>query len=59
MESLIDAGIHMGFNRDTSTMLVKQMLLGSAKLSVEEMNKHPVSLRNEITSPAGTSADAI
>ncbi len=58
MESMIDAGVHMGFSRETATTLVNQTLLGST-LYAMETKLHPAILRNSVTSPAGTTASAI
>lgn len=58
MEALIDAGVHMGFSRHMSQDLVVQMMLGSV-LFARESQKHPAELRNMVTSPGGTSAEAI
>jgi pyrroline-5-carboxylate reductase len=58
MEAMIDAGVHMGFSRDTATTLVHHTLLGST-LYAMETDEHPAILRNSVTSPAGTTASAI
>jgi pyrroline-5-carboxylate reductase len=58
MEALIDAGVHMGFSRHVSEELVLQTMLGSV-LFARESRKHPAELRNMVTSPGGTSAEAI
>eukprot|EP00569_Conticribra_weissflogii_P008003 CAMPEP_0171328910 /NCGR_PEP_ID=MMETSP0878-20121228/918_1 /TAXON_ID=67004 /ORGANISM="Thalassiosira weissflogii, Strain CCMP1336" /LENGTH=334 /DNA_ID=CAMNT_0011828797 /DNA_START=271 /DNA_END=1275 /DNA_ORIENTATION=- len=58
MEAMIDAGVHMGFSRDTATTLVHHTLLGSTKFAMET-GEHPAVLRNSVTSPAGTTASAI
>ena len=58
MEALIDAGVHMGFSRHVAQELVHQMMLG-AVLFARESHKHPAELRNMVTSPGGTSAEAI
>ncbi|MDP9352428.1 MAG: pyrroline-5-carboxylate reductase [Chloroflexota bacterium] len=58
MEALIDAGVHMGFSRRVAQELVQQTMLGSV-LFAQETNKHPAELRNMVTSPGGTSAEAI
>ena len=58
MEALIDAGVHMGFSRHVAQDLVLQMMLGSV-LFAQESHKHPAELRNMVTSPGGTSAEAI
>src|ERR1700752_95371 len=57
MEALIDAGVHMGFSRHVAQELVHQMMLGSV-LFARESHKHPAELRNMVTSPGGTSAEA-
>ena len=58
MEALIDAGVHMGFSRHVAEEMVHQMMLGSV-LFARESHKHPAELRNMVTSPGGTSAEAI
>jgi pyrroline-5-carboxylate reductase len=58
MESLVDAGVHMGFSRHVSQELVLQTMLGSVLFAMES-GKHPAELRNMVTSPGGTSAEAI
>ena len=58
MEAMIDAGVHMGFSRDTATTLCYHTLLGST-LYAMETGEHPAVLRNMVTSPAGTTASAI
>lgn len=58
MEALVDAGVHMGFSRHVSQELVTQTMLGSV-LFARESQKHPAELRNMVTSPGGTSAEAI
>lgn len=58
MEALIDAGVHMGFSRHVAQELVHQTLLG-AVLFARESHRHPAELRNMVTSPGGTSAEAI
>lgn len=58
MEALIDAGVHLGFSRHVAEELVHQTLLGSV-LFARESHKHPAELRNMVTSPGGTSAEAI
>ncbi len=58
MEALIDAGVHMGFPRRIAEQLVTETILGS--VSFYEKNKtHPAQLRNQVTSPGGTTAAAM
>lgn len=58
MEALIDAGVHMGFARKTAEQLVTQTILGSVNY-YKKNNVHPAQLRNLVTSPGGTSAEAL
>lgn len=58
MEGLVDAGVHMGLPRRTAEQLVQQTILGS--VSYYQKNKiHPAQLRNQVTSPGGTTAAAL
>jgi pyrroline-5-carboxylate reductase len=58
MEALIDAGVHMGFSRRDAEHLVLQTMRGSIEYA-ERSGLHPAQLRNQVTSPGGTSAEAI
>jgi pyrroline-5-carboxylate reductase len=58
MEALTDAGVHLGFSREVSKELVQETMLGAVLFAMES-HKHPAELRNMVTSPGGTSADAI
>jgi pyrroline-5-carboxylate reductase len=58
MEALIDAGVHMGFSRQDSERLVLQTVRGSVEYAAAS-GLHPAQLRNQVTSPGGTSAEAI
>src|SRR3954452_5434418 len=57
-EAMIEAGILLGLGRETSTQLVVQTMLGTAKLLRDE-KMHPVELREAVTSPGGTTIRAI
>jgi pyrroline-5-carboxylate reductase len=57
-EALIDAGVHMGFPRRIAEQLVLQTIKGSAAF-YEQAGRHPATLRNQVTSPGGTSAEAL
>ena len=57
-EALIDAGVHMGFPRRIAEQLVLQTITGSASF-YEGASRHPATLRNQVTSPGGTSAEAL
>lgn len=58
MEALTDAGVHMGFSREVSKELVQETMLGAVLFAMES-HRHPAELRNMVTSPGGTSAEAI
>jgi len=57
-EALIDAGVHMGFPRRIAEQLVLQTIKGSASF-YQQAARHPATLRNQVTSPGGTSAEAL
>jgi pyrroline-5-carboxylate reductase len=57
-EALIDAGVHMGFPRRIAEQLVLQTIKGSVAF-YEQAGRHPATLRNQVTSPGGTSAEAL
>lgn len=58
MEAMIDAGVHMGFSRRISKQLVFQTMRGSVEFAARS-DKHVAELRNQVTSPGGTSAEAL
>jgi pyrroline-5-carboxylate reductase len=57
-EAMIEAGILLGLSREISTQLVVQTMFGTAKLLRDE-HIHPVELRESVTSPGGTTIQAI
>jgi pyrroline-5-carboxylate reductase len=57
-EALIDAGVHMGFPRRIAEQLVLQTIKGSVSY-YQGASRHPATLRNQVTSPGGTSAEAL
>lgn len=58
MEALIDAGVHMGLSRRDAERLVLQTVRGSVEYAMQS-HLHPAEMRNQVTSPGGTSAEAI
>ncbi|QCW49696.1 pyrroline-5-carboxylate reductase [Nocardioides dongxiaopingii] len=58
VESMIEAGVHLGLPRATASELVIQTLVGSAKM-LRETGTHPTVLREQVTSPGGTTASAL
>lgn len=57
-EALIDAGVHMGFPRRIAEQLVLKTITGSMEF-YRQASLHPAALRNQVTSPGGTSAEAL
>lgn len=57
-EALIDAGVHLGFPRRIAEQLVLQTIRGSVSF-YHQAEQHPATLRNQVTSPGGTSAEAL
>jgi pyrroline-5-carboxylate reductase len=57
-EAMIEAGILLGLSREISTQLVVQTMLGTAHVLRDE-SVHPVDLREQVTSPGGTTIRAI
>ncbi|MHB1008760.1 MAG: pyrroline-5-carboxylate reductase [Propionibacteriaceae bacterium] len=57
-EAMIDAGVLLGLPRDVATTLAAQTLYGSAKL-LRDSGVHPAVLRENVTSPGGTTAAAL
>ena len=58
IETLIDAGVYLGMGRDLARTLVLQTVLGSTKL-VQESGRHPADLKDMVTSPGGTTVEAL
>lgn len=57
-EAMIEACILLGLSRDVATELIIQTMLGSAKM-LRDTGLHPVVLREMVTSPGGTTIEAI
>jgi pyrroline-5-carboxylate reductase len=57
-EAMIEACILLGLARDVATELIIQTMLGSAKM-LRDTGRHPVELREMVTSPGGTTIAAI
>jgi pyrroline-5-carboxylate reductase len=58
IEALSDAGVKLGLPRAIARTLVAQTILGSAKM-VLESDIHPAALKDEVTTPAGCTTDAL
>ena len=60
MEAMVDAGVHLGFPRRIAERLVAQTVRGSVDYyNLRDDPVHLARLRNEVTSPGGTSAAAL
>jgi pyrroline-5-carboxylate reductase len=57
-ETMIDAAILLGLPRDVASELIAQTMVGSAKM-LRDSGRHPVELREAVTSPGGTTIAAI
>ncbi|MFA6141762.1 MAG: pyrroline-5-carboxylate reductase [Candidatus Omnitrophota bacterium] len=58
VEALVDAGVKLGLNLETSKKLVLQTALGSMKL-LEALKEEPETLRKRVTSKGGTTEAAL
>jgi len=58
MEAMVDAGVRLGFARPIAEQLVIQTVLGSARFAAQS-DKHLAELRSMVTSPGGTTAEAL
>ena len=58
MEAMVDAGVHLGFPRRVAERLVAQTVRGSVDYYTDSP-LHLARLRNQVTSPGGTSAAAL
>lgn len=60
MEAMVDAGVHLGFSRRVAEILVAKTVRGSVDFYSKPDNpEHFAGLRNQVTSPGGTSAAAL
>lgn len=60
MEAMVDAGVHLGFPRRIAEQLVVQTVRGSVEYYRRRPDSvHLARLRNEVTSPGGTTAAAL
>jgi pyrroline-5-carboxylate reductase len=60
MEAMVDAGVHLGFSRRIAEILVAKTVRGSVDFYSQAADPiHLARLRNQVTSPGGTSAAAL
>ena len=57
-ESLIQAGVQLGLSEEEAEMLARETLIGAGKM-LTESEKSPAKLREEVTSPNGTTYAAL
>ncbi|MDR1355869.1 MAG: pyrroline-5-carboxylate reductase [Propionibacteriaceae bacterium] len=57
-QAMIDAGVQLGLTRQIATKLTEQTMLGAARLMLET-GEHPTVLKEMVTSPGGTTAQAL
>lgn len=57
-EAMIEAGVMLGLPRDVATDLVYQTVFGAATM-LKETKIHPTVLREQVTSPGGTTVAAL
>lgn len=58
IDALADAGVNMGLTRVNAVKLAAQTVLGAAKM-VQETGIHPMQLKDNVTTPAGTTICAL
>ena len=58
MEAMTEAGIELGLDRDTASLLSQQTALGAGRIAIES-SEDPSELRRRVTSPGGTTERAI
>ncbi len=58
VETLTDAGVHIGLPRAMAEKLAVETTIGSAR-TIKETGKHPAQLRNQVTSPGGITAEGL
>ncbi len=58
LDAMADAGVSLGLAREDALQLAAQTMLGSARL-VQESGRHPMELRDAVTSPGGTTIAAL
>ncbi|MBI2853814.1 MAG: pyrroline-5-carboxylate reductase [Chloroflexi bacterium] len=58
VEAFVDAAVHIGFPRDLAQQIVLETMSGSVQ-AIRATGKHPAELKAMVTSPGGTTAEAL
>lgn len=58
IEAMADGGVGVGLSRDVALRLAAQTVAGAARM-VLESGQHPAALRDQVTSPAGTTIEGL
>jgi pyrroline-5-carboxylate reductase len=58
MEALADGGVRVGLPREKALAIVAQTVLGAATM-MQKTGRHPASLRDDVTTPAGCTIGAL
>ncbi|HYH03180.1 MAG TPA: pyrroline-5-carboxylate reductase [Bacillota bacterium] len=58
VEAMIDAGVMLGLSRKDATLMATETFGGTIAM-LQQTGEHPAKLRNDVTSPGGTTAAAL
>jgi pyrroline-5-carboxylate reductase len=59
LEAMTEAGVYLGLDQEQAQVAAEQTVLGAAKLARERSEDGPAKLRAEVSSPGGTTVEAI
>lgn len=58
IDAMADAGVKLGIKKDIAIRMAAQAIMGTSKM-VLETGMHPVSLKDQVCSPGGTTIEAV